>query len=149
MFSPPDGADGALDPRQPHLVGQHQGCTVYKARTGPLGITIVTQPATRSVWVSLAGDVVMGTESALADAIEQLSRPRPDVVTLDLTAVTFVCSTFANFVADVHTALPDASILLHDPSRMARLVLAITGLDTVLTRYDDTAPVYFRIPRPY
>jgi len=75
-------------------------------------------------------------------------RIRFDIVVLDLTAVTFVCSTFANFVAHVHTAVPDASLLLHNPSRMARLVLTTTGLDTIRTGRDDTAPVEFRIRRP-
>jgi hypothetical protein len=58
---------------------------------------------------------------------------RPDVVVVDLTAVTFVCSTFANFVAAVPAAVPGATLVLHNPSRMTRRVFALTGLDTLVT----------------
>lgn len=141
-------ADGALDLGDHLWSVSRPGCTVNQARPGPLAITINAQPSAGSVWIRLVGDVVMGAEPALADAIERVSRSRPVVVVLDLTAVTFVCSTFANFVADVHAAVPDASLLLHKPSQMARLVLAITGLDKIFARPDDTAPICIRIPGP-
>ncbi|GAA0931520.1 STAS domain-containing protein [Virgisporangium aurantiacum] len=121
---------------------------MYQVRSGPLAVTIDAPPGAGSARVSLVGDVVMGVEPALADAVARLSRSRPDVVVLDLTAVTFVCSTFANFVADVRTAVPDASLVLHHPSRLARLVLEITGLDPIPTGGDDAGPAHVRIPRP-
>jgi hypothetical protein len=41
-----------------------------------------------------------GAEPALADAVKYLLGSETDAVVVDLSAVTFVCSTFLNFVAD-------------------------------------------------
>ena len=113
-----------------------------EVRTSPLAVTIAAPPGARSVWIRLFGDVDMGGEAALADAVECLLRSRPEVVVIDLIAVTFVCSTFANFVADVHAAVPHAALILCSPSRMARRVLAATGLDTIVIMPDDIEPTY-------
>ena len=102
----------------------------------PLVVTVVARPRARCAWIRLVGDVDMGGEPALADAVNQLFRSEPDVVVVDLTSVTFVCSTLANFVADVHAAVPDASLFLHGPSRMTRVVLAVSGLDTLVAMSD-------------
>lgn len=107
--------------------------------TRPFVATVIAEPLARSAWIRLVGDVDIGVEPALAGAVDRLSRSRHDVVVIDLTAVTFACSTFANFVADLHAAIPDAALILHNPSRMVRRVLLITGLDAVVTMPADTS----------
>jgi anti-anti-sigma factor len=106
-------------------------------RVRPPVVTVVAGRGSRSASIRLVGDMDMLDEPALADAVDCLLDSQPEVVVVDLSAVTFVCSTFANFVADVHAAVPGASLILRHPSRMARRVLAITGLDTLVTIPDD------------
>jgi anti-anti-sigma factor len=113
-----------------------------EVRSSPLVVTVIGGPRPRSAWIQLVGDVDIGAKPVLADAVECLCRSGPDVVVLDLTAVNFVCSTFATFVADVHTAVPDASLILHNPSRMTRRVLAVTGRDTLVTMHDNVVPTH-------
>jgi anti-anti-sigma factor len=108
-----------------------------EVRSSPLVVTVVAGPRARSAWIRLVGNVDMHGEPALAYAVECLRPSGPDAVVVDLTAVTFVCSTFVNFVADVHAAVPDASLILHSPSPMTRRLLAVTGLDTLVTMPDD------------
>ena len=110
-------------------------------RINPPIVTIVGRHETRSTWIRIVGDVDLGGEPALADALGSLSRSRPETVVLDLTAVTFVCSVFANFVAAVHDTVPDAVLVMHNPSPMARLVLRLTGLDTDPVVCDGAEPV--------
>ena len=110
-------------------------------RVRPLVVTVDATPLSRSASIRLVGDMDLGDKPALADAVELLLGSEPEVVVFDLSAVTFVCSTLANFVADVHTAVPDASLILCNPSPMARRVLAITGLDTLVTMPDDVGSV--------
>ena len=108
---------------------------MYTAPASPLVATVAAQP--HSALIVLTGGVDMTGEPALAGVIEALSRSRPDVVVVDLTAVTFVCSTFVNFVSDLHDAVPNAVLILRNPSRMARRLLAVTGLGLVVRMSDD------------
>jgi hypothetical protein len=94
-----------------------------EVRSSPLVVTVVGGPRARSAWIRLVGDVDMAGAPALADAVGCLFRP--DVVVVDMTAVTFICSTFTHFITAVHAAVPDASLILHNPSEMTRRVLAV------------------------
>jgi anti-anti-sigma factor len=112
-----------------------------EVRRRSLAVTVVGGPLTRSARIRLVGDVDMSGKPALIDAVRRLAGSAPDVVVVDMTAVTFVCSTFANFVAEVHDAVPDAALILQGPSPMARRVLAITGLDELVTMPDDVGSI--------
>lgn len=96
-------------------------------------VTIVARPDSSSAWIRLVGDIDPAAVPALNDAVDRLSgRPRHCVV-IDLTAVTFACSTLANFLAALHRAHPEAELVLHHPSRMVLVILAMTGLEDHVT----------------
>jgi hypothetical protein len=67
----------------------------------------------------------------LADAADRLHALTLRLIVVDLTAVTFVCSTCANFLATLHRAHPDAELVLHHPFRLARLIVTGTGSSVV------------------
>jgi anti-anti-sigma factor len=111
-----------------------------EVRIHPPVVAIVGRHQKRYTSIRIVGDLDMGGEQALADAIDSLSRLRPATIILDLTAVTFVGSVFAHFVASVHDTVPDALVVLRNPSPMARLVLELTGLDTDPVVCDGAEP---------
>jgi anti-anti-sigma factor len=105
---------------------------VFLHQTPPI-VSIVARPETRSAWVRLIGDLDLAAESALADAVDRLKAQPLRLIVIDLTAVTFACSTLANFLAVLHRAHPDSELVLHHPPRMVRVILALTGLDACVT----------------
>lgn len=58
---------------------------------------------------------------------------------VDLTAVTYVGSTFLAFVAALRDTHPESELVLHNPSVLARIVLAATGMDRHVAMGDDPA----------
>jgi anti-anti-sigma factor len=99
----------------------------------PAIVSIVARPDSPSAWIRLVGEIDTAAVPALTDAVERLNGRRMRYVVIDLTAVTFACSTLANFLAALHRAHPDADLVLHHPSRMVLAILAMTGLDEYVT----------------
>lgn len=105
---------------------------VLPIRTPPI-VSIVARPNAPSAWIRLVGDIDMTAEPALATAVDRLNGLPLRFVVVDLTAVTFVCSTLANFLATLHRAHPHAELVLHRPSPMARTIVTVTGLGTIVS----------------
>jgi anti-anti-sigma factor len=103
----------------------------------PLTVSVVAPSDSPSVWVRLVGDVDMVGESALAEAIDRLDRPALRLVVIDLAAVTFACSTLANFLAALHQAHPGAALVLHRASPMVRRIVRVTGVDRFVVMSGD------------
>ncbi|WP_203934925.1 hypothetical protein [Virgisporangium ochraceum] len=51
------------------------------------------------------------------------------LIVVDLTTVTYVGSTFVTFLAALREGHPDSQLVLHNPSMLARTVIAATGMD--------------------
>ncbi|WP_204011548.1 STAS domain-containing protein [Virgisporangium aurantiacum] len=96
-------------------------------------ISIVARPSTPYAWIRLVGDIDSAAKPALAKAIERLNLLPLRYVVIDLTAVGFVCSTFANFLDALHRAHPHAELVLHHPPPMADLIIAATDLHKIVT----------------
>ena len=92
-------------------------------------VTIVVRPDSPSAWIRLVGEIDPAAVPALADAIDRLNGRSLRSVVIDLTAVTFACSTLANFLAELHRAHPETDLALHHPSPLVLVILAITGQD--------------------
>lgn len=113
----------------------------FSFRTPPI-VSIVAPPDAPCAWIRLVGDVDMAVEPALTEAADRLHALTLRLIVIDLTAVTFVCSTFANFLAALHRAHPDAKLVLHHPSPMARVIVTATGLgEFVVSSGDPVTPV--------
>jgi len=101
---------------------------VFSSRTRPV-VSIVARPHIPSAWIRLTGDLDMAAEPALADATDRLRALAPRLVVIDLTAVTFVCSTLANFLCALHRVHPEAELVLHRPSPLAALMVRVAALE--------------------
>lgn len=96
-------------------------------------VSIVARPEAPSAWIRLIGDLDLAAEPALTDAVDRLKTNPLRLIVIDLTAVTFACSTLANFLAALHGTHPGCELVLRHPSRMVRVILALTGLDAYVT----------------
>ena len=117
-------------------------------RSEPLRVTMSTGSAVAVAYVSLRGDVDPAAAGELRALAEHLRNTAPSTVLVDLAGVTFACSTLANFLVQVRRALPEqASLALIDPTDIARLILAATGLTCVTIL--DQSPNPFEDPFGY
>jgi anti-anti-sigma factor len=104
-------------------------------------VTVFARPGEAVVCLRMAGEVDMAAEPALAHAVARLHAFAPSTVVIDLAAVTFACSTLANFVVRVRNAIPDdASLLLCRPTTAIRRLLKLTALDGFVALDDDLPP---------
>jgi anti-anti-sigma factor len=117
----------------------------FSSRTPPI-VSVVARPDTSSAWIRLVGEIDMAVEPALTEAADRLHALTLRLIVIDLTAVSFVCSTFANFLATLHRAHPDAELVLHHPSRMARVIVTVTGVGEFVVMSGD--PVTLPGPEP-
>lgn len=88
-----------------------------------------TQPDRPSAWIRLVGGVDLATVPALDGYAERLRGLVLRCIVVDLTAVTYVGSTFVNFLDTLHRAHPESQLILQSPSMLARIVLAATGMN--------------------
>lgn len=100
-------------------------------QTPPI-VKIVARPHIACVWLRLAGELDMATEPALIEASDWLRASTLRLIVIDLTDVTFVCSTFANFLCALHRAHPGAELVLHHPSPLATVMVTAADLDGVV-----------------
>ncbi|MFY9805641.1 MAG: STAS domain-containing protein [Pseudonocardiaceae bacterium] len=101
---------------------------------GPtLGVAVSSGPV-RS-WVSLTGDLDLASVPHLQRILDQLCRDGYQEVVLDLAGLDFLSAIgLGVFVrADDQLRAAGGRLILHRPRRLARRVLAITELDTVLS----------------
>src|SRR5687767_11029571 len=110
--------DAVPDPGSPYWNFQRWTPVALSSRTPPI-VSIVARPTTPSAWIRLVGDLDMAAEPALAEATDRLRALTLRLIVIDLTAVTFVCSTFANFLCSLHRAHPAAELVLRHPSSLA------------------------------
>lgn len=107
------------------------------------GAVEVTVGDTRSgvVVVGVAGDVDMGAVAAVRAGIDRAAAAAPRAVVLDMTSVDLLASAGLTLLLEARDALGGrgVSLLLVSARRTVLRPLQITGLDTVLERYDDLA----------
>jgi anti-anti-sigma regulatory factor len=102
----------------------------------------VARPDTPSAWIQLTGAIDMAVEPALTDAADRLRTRSLRFIVVDLAAVTFVGSTFAKFLATLRRDHPESQLVLHNPSRLARVIVAVTGMEgfVVMSGHPVTSP---------
>jgi anti-anti-sigma factor len=94
--------------------------------------TVSTSSTTGIALVCLEGVIDPVAKPMLRVVVDQLRAAAPSIVLVDLTEVTFACSTLANFMAQVRDALPsEASLAVCRPSAMTQRVLTLAGVGWV------------------
>lgn len=89
----------------------------------------------RRSWVALSGELDLATAPHLQQVLDQLCRDGYSEIVLDLSGLAFLGAAGLTVFHRVDHQLRAAHgrLILHRPGPRARRVLAITGLDTVLT----------------
>jgi anti-anti-sigma factor len=101
-------------------------------------VTMSARPGEAFAYLRLAGEIDIAAEPALADAVDRLHAVAPQTVVIDLGAVTFACSTLANFLVRVRRAIPDgASVVLCRPRPRVRHILNLVGMSAIVALPDD------------
>jgi anti-sigma B factor antagonist len=111
-----------------------------RGQTEPsFGVQVCSQ-AQRS-WVTLRGELDVTSAPHLQQVLDQLCRDGYSEIVLDLSGLVFLSAAGLTVFHRVDHQLRAAHgrLILHRPGRRARRVLAITGLDTVLTIRPATA----------
>jgi anti-sigma B factor antagonist len=117
------------------------------ARTGAVGVdgglvfTVeVCSDALRS-WVTLGGELDLASAPHLRQVLDQLCREGFPEVVVELSALEFLSAAGLAVLhrADDNLRAAGGRLILYRPGRLARRVLAITELDTVLTIRPATA----------
>ena len=88
--------------------------------------------------IYVRGEIDMATAGRLRDAIEPHLGPRQTIV-LDLAGVAFINSSCINVLVQARGTLTadGGSLMLRNPSQMARRLLTITGLEDLLQDVAD------------
>jgi anti-anti-sigma factor len=118
--------------RQPSLEAVPEVDAVVLPSQALPTVSLVVRPHIPSAWIRLAGDLDMATEHALTEAAHRLRALTLRLIVIDLTAVTFVCSTLANFLCTVHRVHPDSELVLHRPSPLTAVMVTVAGLDGIV-----------------
>lgn len=99
------------------------------------GVQVCADTDGHRCWVRLHGALDLVSAPHLQQALNQLCRDGyPDIV-LDLSGLEFLGAAGLTVFHQVHDQLRGVNgrLILHRPRRLARHMLAVTGLDTVLT----------------
>jgi hypothetical protein len=99
----------------------------------PCAVEVQSCPDNSTLRVCISGAVDPVAMPVLADAVDQIRTIAPDTVVIDVAAVTFACSTLANFVAHVAGAAPQASLAVMHGTPMIHRILTSTGVNVYLT----------------
>ena len=93
-------------------------------------------------WVDLSGELDLAGAPHLEQVLDQLCRDGVPEVVLDLSGLDYLGAAGLGVFLDADSRLRAAGgrLILHRPGRLARRILAITGLDTVLTIRPTTSP---------
>jgi anti-anti-sigma factor len=108
---------------------------------GPVFTVEVSSDALRS-WVTLCGELDLASAPPLRQVLDQLCGDGFPEIVLDLSRLEFLSAAGLAVLhrADEHLRATGGRLILHRPGRLARRVLAITELDTVLTIQPATTP---------
>lgn len=88
--------------------------------------------------VCLAGEIDAAAAATLTEAADHLSSVATADIVVDLSEVTFACSTLPNFLDRVHRDLPTGSELtVCRPTPNTRWVLQATGMDRIAALRSD------------
>ncbi|MCW2504766.1 MAG: Anti-sigma factor antagonist [Actinomycetia bacterium] len=84
--------------------------------------------------LALRGEIDMAAVPLLRDALDKVTTMPPCPVTVDLAAVTFLCSTGLNFIAAVnkHVTGHGHTVTITNPAVVARRALQVCGFDRVI-----------------
>jgi anti-sigma B factor antagonist len=98
-------------------------------------VTVAVTSEGRRASVVVAGDVDIATVGTLRAALEQALASKPESLTVDLTAVTFIDSTGLAALVKAGRALPrtERLVVVLEPESYARVVFDATGLAHCLT----------------
>jgi anti-anti-sigma factor len=96
------------------------------------------------VQVTLSGVIDLVSHASLAMAADQVAAATPETVVVDLAAVTFACSSLANFIARLHRMLPDAALTVCHCSPMADRIFAATDVEQFIACHDHPSPLEHR-----
>lgn len=107
------------------------------AAVDQIAVSIAAPPGQSLACVRLGGALDLTAEPALADAVTRLATLAPRTIVIDLGAVTFACTTLANFVVRVHNASPAATLTLCRATPIAHRVLHLTGIDAIVALRSD------------
>jgi hypothetical protein len=99
----------------------------------PCAVAVRSIPDHGTVRVYVSGVVDPVATPVLADAVDQIRTIAPDTVVIDVAAVTFACSTLANFVTHVGRAAPQASLAVVHGTPLIHRILTATGVNVYLT----------------
>jgi anti-sigma B factor antagonist len=106
-------------------------------------LTIVGVPAVRSLTLSVSGEIDLATAPQLAAAVTDALGSDTDVVSLDLTGVTFVDSTGLHVLlaAQRRADLTGRRLVLAGTSRAVDRLLTLTGTDNLFNRQEQRTDV--------
>jgi anti-sigma B factor antagonist len=92
-------------------------------------------------WVTLRGELDLASAPHLRQVLDRLCRNGSLEIVVDLSGLEFLSAAGLTVFhrADEHLRAVGGQLILHRPGRLARRVLAITELDTVLTIRPATA----------
>ena len=93
------------------------------------GDDTVRRPDPPSAWIRLVGGIDLATAPSLAGYADRLHGLFLRFIVVDLTAVTFVGSTFVKFLVRLRGDHPESELVLQSPPMVARIVLVSTGMD--------------------
>lgn len=95
----------------------------------------------RRSWVTLRGELDLASAPHLRQVLDQLCRAGYPEIVLDLSGLEFLSAAGLTVLhrVDRHLRAANGRLILYRPGPRARRVLAITGLDTVLTIQPATA----------
>jgi anti-anti-sigma factor len=93
-------------------------------------------------WVVLRGELDLAGAPHLEQVLDQLCRDGVPEIVLDLSGLDYLGAAGLGVFLDADDSLRAAGgrLILHRPGRLARRILTITGLDTVLTIRPMTSP---------
>ncbi|MGB9050348.1 MAG: STAS domain-containing protein, partial [Pseudonocardiaceae bacterium] len=96
---------------------------------------VVVRSGTVGSWVVLRGELDLAGAPHLEQVLDQLCRDRVPEVVLDLSGLDYLGAAGLGVFLGADDSLRAAGgrLILHRPGRLARRILTITGLDTVLT----------------
>jgi anti-anti-sigma regulatory factor len=100
----------------------------FPVSSRPVGHS-VARSGPPSAWIRLTGGVDLATVPSLAGYADRLHGLALRLIVVDLTTVTYVGSTFVNFLVTLRDSHPESQLVLHNPSMLARTVLVATGID--------------------
>jgi anti-anti-sigma factor len=84
--------------------------------------------------VELIGDVDIGGDAALHQAVGEIAKAEPAMVCVDLSATTFAGSALLNFLIQVrNTVGAKTPLVVRRPSPLTRRMIELTDIDSILT----------------